>query len=70
MNLSEYLDYLGWSTAEFARKAVITRVTAARALRGEAVQPRIAQKIAAALSEAMDVKLLPGDIEGLNIERQ
>ena len=70
MTLKDYMRYLGWSTNDLARNAGINSRTAARAIRGEAMRPWIAQEIAEALTKALDTKVLPGDIEGLDIERK
>ena len=70
MNLKNYIEYLGWGTRDLARNAKIDNRTAMKALRGEMVQTWIAQRIAAALSEALETKVQPGDIEDLNIERK
>jgi transcriptional regulator with XRE-family HTH domain len=66
--LAEYMRYLGWSMNDLARNAHINERTAARALHGETIRPRVAQRIAGALSEALDIKIMPGDIQGLEIE--
>ena len=70
MNLRNYIQYLGWGTRDLARHAGVNDRTAAKALRGDVIRPWVAQRIAAALSAALETKVQPGDIEDLNIERK
>jgi hypothetical protein len=70
MNLKDYMDYLGWGNRDLARNASINARTASKAIHGDVIRPWVAQKIAAALSTALKTDILPGDIDGLNIERK
>ncbi len=69
MNLQEHLDHLGWTVADLSRRANITPATAHRAVRGEQVTARVAQSIAAAISEARGpaARVNVGDIDGLKV---
>jgi transcriptional regulator with XRE-family HTH domain len=67
--LQEYMNYLGWSITDLARKSEISLVTARRAVRGKAIRPFVAQKIAKALTSALGTPVMPGDLEDLKIER-
>lgn len=68
MRLRDHIQYLGWSTNDLAAQAKITKITAARALTGQRIRSHTAQAIAKALSEALETKILPGDIEGLQMQ--
>jgi hypothetical protein len=70
MRLRDYIQYLGWGTRDLARHADINDRTAAKAIRGDVIRPWVAQRIAAALSTALETKVQPGDIEDLHIERK
>jgi transcriptional regulator with XRE-family HTH domain len=50
----------GWSLAELAKRARISRPTLAQALRGQHVRPSTAYKLAVALSNAEVAPALPG----------
>lgn len=65
MTLVEYSRLLGWSQAEFARKAGIDPHTMSKALNGDMIMNAPARKIAGALSVALAKTIHPGDIEGL-----
>lgn len=65
----EWLDYLGWSRRDLARKAGIDPHTVGRAADGDSISPQSAQKIARALSEASGSTVNVGDIRGLVISR-
>ena len=54
----------GWSLAELARQACVSRPTLAQALRGKTVRPRTAYKLALALSRADAATELPTILGG------
>lgn len=65
MRLNEYCYRLGWDVPKLARAAAIDVRTARKAIDGQAVTPRVARAIAAALTEELKQRVLPGEIEGL-----
>ena len=67
--LDEWLLHLGWSRNDLADQAGIDAHTAGNAVRGEAISPRTARKIAAAITRASGKTVHPGDIRGLVISR-
>lgn len=69
MTLEGYMNFLGWSIAELSRQGHMNERTVTRALNGEAVRAKTARKLAEALSNGMGKRVLPGNIEGLIIER-
>jgi hypothetical protein len=70
VKIEGYMQYLGWSITDLSRNADISLVTARRVVRGKVIRPFIAQRIAKALTTALDTPVMPGDIEDLNIERK
>lgn len=68
MELSAYLRKVGWSGADLAKQAKISKITAGRALSGQQIRSSTARTIAAALSVALEQKILPGDIDDLQIQ--
>ncbi len=69
MNLQQHLDFLGWTVADLARRANINQATARRAVEGKQITGRVAQSIAAAISEARGPgsRVHVGDISELNV---
>lgn len=67
MTLLEYRRKLGWSLSELARRAGLDFNTTKRAENGEPVSSRTAMALARAISEGLNQTILPGDIDGLNV---
>jgi len=69
MTLDDYRLECGWSKNEMCRQARIDFVTLQRALGGETVSSRSAEKLAHAISKQLGRTIRPTDIEGLNISK-
>jgi len=67
MKLGEYTRSLGWSISELARQASMDFNTARKALEGQSISARSANKIASALSKALGERILVTDIEDLKV---
>jgi len=67
MTLEDYTRSLGWSISELARQAGMDFNTAKKALDGDSISARTANKIATALTKAMGQRVLVSDIQGLNV---
>ena len=65
--LDGYIKPLGWDISKLAHEADISYHTAKKALDGEAIRPRSARAIAAALSKGTNQTVNVGDIRGLVI---
>lgn len=65
--ISEYRRMLAWSQRELAKRANLDYNTVRKAESGEVVASRSALAIAEAFSEALGVRVLATDIEGLNV---
>lgn len=67
MTLTEYLLSLDWSVAQLARQAGIDTGTAHKAVKGEPITLRSANKILKALSTSLGRKVVLSDVNGLNV---
>jgi transcriptional regulator with XRE-family HTH domain len=67
MTLEDYRFECNWSKNEMAREAKIDFSTLQRALTGESISARTADKLAFAISKKLGRPVRAGDIEGLNI---
>jgi Bacterial regulatory proteins, lacI family len=56
MTLADYLDMFSWGQADLARAADVSAHTVSRALKGEKIARRNAQKIAEALSLQLEAQ--------------
>lgn len=67
MTLEEYRRSVGWSISDLARQSDLDFNTAKKALKGEPISARTAQKIVAALNKLLPESILVSQIEGLNV---
>lgn len=68
MTIEEYRVQLGWSLAEFARKADIDVGTLKRAINGQSIYKHTAGAIANALSQGLGYKITYQDLDGVNVK--
>lgn len=67
MTLDDYRQECDWSKNEMARQAGIDFTTLQRAITGETIAVRSAEKLARAISKKLGRSIHYKDIEGLNI---
>lgn len=67
MNLDEYRIACGWSKKEMARRADMDFNTLHKALNGESIFMKTANKLATAISKELGKDIHFQDIEGLNV---
>ena len=67
MNLEEYRLACGWSKKEMARRADMDFNTLQKALNGESIFMKTANKLASAISKQLGRTISFQDIEGLNV---
>ena len=67
MTLEQFRFECNWSKNEMAREAKIDFSTLQRALNGESIAARTADKLAFAISKQLGRPIRATDIEGLNI---
>jgi transcriptional regulator with XRE-family HTH domain len=65
--VADFRKQLAWSQRELARRARLDPMTVRKAESGEPINGQSANAIADALSEAFGQRILPRDIEGLNV---
>jgi len=68
MNLDGYRIECDWSKSEMAREAKLDYVTLNRALTGESITHRSAEKLARAISRRLGRSVAWQQIEGLNVK--
>jgi len=66
--LEDYRLECDWSRSEMARQASMDYITLNRALNGETISSRSAEKIARAISRKLDRSIHWQQIEGLNVK--
>lgn len=66
--LRDYRIELGWTPPELARRAKVNRQTVHNAEARKPVRADTAKLLATAISRGLRIRLLPGEIEGLNIQ--
>jgi transcriptional regulator with XRE-family HTH domain len=69
MTLEDYRTECGWSKTEMARQANMDFNTFNKAMNGESIANRTAEKLAIAISKRLGRSIRPSDIEGLNISK-
>lgn len=67
MTLDDYRIECDWSKNEMARQAGIDFSTLQRAITGELISSRTAEKLARAISKKIGRSIRYSDIEGLNV---
>ena len=67
MNLEEYRIACGWSKKEMARRADMDFNTLKKALNGESIFMKTANKLAQAISKELGRPVSFQDIDGLNV---
>jgi transcriptional regulator with XRE-family HTH domain len=67
MTLEDYRVECGWSKTEMARQANMDFSTFNKAMNGESISNRTADKLASAISKRLGRPVRIPDIEGLNI---
>jgi hypothetical protein len=68
MTLDDYRIACDWSRKEMARQASMDYVTLNRAISGEMISTRSAEKLASAISRKLGRSIRWQDIEGLNVK--
>jgi hypothetical protein len=68
MTLEDYRLECDWSKNEMCRQASVDFVTLQRALNGETISSRSAEKLARAISVKLGRTIRAADIKGLNIK--
>jgi hypothetical protein len=69
MTLEDYRIECDWSKTEMARQANMDFSTFNKAMNGEPIAMRTADKLARAISKKLGRSIRPSDIEGLNISK-
>lgn len=66
--LHDYRIELGWTPPELARRAKVNRQTVYNAEAGKPIRADTAKLLVTAIARGLRVRLLPGEVEGLNIQ--
>lgn len=69
MTITQYCNLLGWNASMLAGKAEINYRSAYKAMNSEPVANKVAVAVCKAFSEALERKVLPGEVEGLVIKK-